>query len=212
MGVAGVQFRLDGNILGAEDTTSPYSVSWNTSAVTNGPHTLTAVARDAAGNTSTAVNVSVTINNPTPQTYFPQSYAVSLGSYQSGDLTSLTSDDNNFLITKSTSSGWYRESITDFEFRNVRIPVSRLDYSVTIKSSASSTSATIYAYNFVTASWTQLNTSSIGTSEVTKNVSITSSAASYINAEGNSLIRLKSSKLLGNHSISSDLVSLIATS
>ena len=108
-------------------------------------------------------------------------------------------------------TGSYRESITDFEFRKVSLPVSRLDYSLRLKCSASRTSATIYAYNFVTASWRQLNSSSIGTSEVTKNVSITSSAASYVNAEGRSLFRLKSSKLFGNHSISSDLVSLIAT-
>ncbi len=30
VGVAGVQFRLDGAPLGAEDTTNPYSVAWNT--------------------------------------------------------------------------------------------------------------------------------------------------------------------------------------
>ena len=102
-------------------------------------------------------------------------------------------------------------SNTEFGFRNVSIPVSLLDYSVRLKSSASSTSVKIYAYDFVSASWTQLHSSSIGTSESTKSVSITSSAAGYINAEGNSLIRLKSSKFFGNHSISSDLVSLIAT-
>ncbi|MGH8511101.1 MAG: Ig-like domain-containing protein, partial [Gammaproteobacteria bacterium] len=44
--VAGVQFKLDGVDLGAEDTTSPYSLTWNTTA-TNGTHTLSAVARDA---------------------------------------------------------------------------------------------------------------------------------------------------------------------
>ena len=33
VGVAGVQFLVDGNPLGAEDTTSPYSVSWNTTTV-----------------------------------------------------------------------------------------------------------------------------------------------------------------------------------
>ena len=48
--VVGVQFTLDGAILGAEDTTAPYSVSWNTTAASNGSHTLTAVARDGAGN------------------------------------------------------------------------------------------------------------------------------------------------------------------
>lgn len=64
VGVAGVQFKLDGANLGSEDTSSPYSISWNTTGVSNGSHTLTAVARDAAGNTTTATNVTVTISNP----------------------------------------------------------------------------------------------------------------------------------------------------
>jgi phosphatidylserine/phosphatidylglycerophosphate/cardiolipin synthase-like enzyme len=69
--VAGVQFKLDGAVLGPEDTTAPYSVSWNTTSVSNGTHTLTAVARDAAGNTTTSTPVSVTVSNtgpPPPQT------------------------------------------------------------------------------------------------------------------------------------------------
>ena len=70
VGVVGVQFRLDGNPLGAEDTSSPWSVSWDSTAAANGPHTLTAVARDAAGNTTTSAAISVTVNNPdvTPPT------------------------------------------------------------------------------------------------------------------------------------------------
>ena len=65
-GVAGVQFRLDGNPLGLEDTTSPYSVAWNTTTATNGGHTLTAVARDASANTTTSSPVTVTVNNTIP--------------------------------------------------------------------------------------------------------------------------------------------------
>jgi len=65
VGVAGVQFKVDGANLGAEDTTSPYSVAWNSTSTTNGPHTLTAVARDAA-NTTTSAGVSVTVNNAGP--------------------------------------------------------------------------------------------------------------------------------------------------
>jgi hypothetical protein len=61
--VTGVQFLLDGVNLGVEDTTSPYSVSWNTTAVANGSHTLTAIARDAAGNTTTSAAVPVTVQN-----------------------------------------------------------------------------------------------------------------------------------------------------
>ena len=63
VGVAGVQFLLDGASLGAEDTTSPYSVSWNTTTAANGPHTLTARARDAAGNTATSTAVNVVVTN-----------------------------------------------------------------------------------------------------------------------------------------------------
>src|SRR5205823_1101897 len=52
--VAAVQFRVDDSDLGAEDTSAPYSVSWDTSTVSNGSHTLTARARDAAGNAITS--------------------------------------------------------------------------------------------------------------------------------------------------------------
>ena len=61
VGVAGVQFLVDGTALGAEDTTAPYSVSWDPTTATDGPHTLTARARDAAGNTATSAAVTVTV-------------------------------------------------------------------------------------------------------------------------------------------------------
>ncbi len=64
--VVGVQFKLDGSNLGAEDTTAPYSVSWNTTTTSNGSHTLSAVARDAAGNVSPVSAVTVTVNNAPP--------------------------------------------------------------------------------------------------------------------------------------------------
>ena len=40
--------------MGAEDTTAPYSVTWSSTAVADGPHQLSARARDAAGNQTTA--------------------------------------------------------------------------------------------------------------------------------------------------------------
>jgi Galactose oxidase-like, Early set domain/Bacterial Ig domain len=61
--VAGVRFTLDGHSLGGEDAAAPYSLAWSTSSVGNGSHTLSAVARDAAGNTSTAATVAVTVSN-----------------------------------------------------------------------------------------------------------------------------------------------------
>ena len=35
VGVAGVQFKLDGQNLGAEDTAAPYSTSWDTATASN---------------------------------------------------------------------------------------------------------------------------------------------------------------------------------
>lgn len=58
--VAGVQFKLNGFNLQAEDTTFPYSIAWSTWGLT-GNHTLTAVARDASGNLGTSLGVTVTV-------------------------------------------------------------------------------------------------------------------------------------------------------
>ena len=67
MAVAGVQFLLDGNtLIGTEDTTSPYSISWNTTTASNGTHTLQARARDTSGNTATTTAISVTVDNLAP--------------------------------------------------------------------------------------------------------------------------------------------------
>jgi chitodextrinase len=60
VGVAGVQFTLDGNALGAEDTSAPYSVTWDSTTATAGSHVLAATVRDAAGNHGNAAGVSVT--------------------------------------------------------------------------------------------------------------------------------------------------------
>lgn len=63
VGVIGVQFQLDGANLGAEVTAAPYAISWVTTSATNGPHILSAIARDAAGNKTTSSPVSVTVSN-----------------------------------------------------------------------------------------------------------------------------------------------------
>src|SRR6185295_16717019 len=76
VGVAGVQFFVDGATLGGEDTTSPYSVSWNTTAVANGSHQLTARARDAAGNRTTSATVTVTVSNAPPSDTTPPTVSI----------------------------------------------------------------------------------------------------------------------------------------
>jgi hypothetical protein len=67
VGVTSVQFQLDGVPLGVAVSLSPYTITWDTSTITNGSHILTAVASDAAGNRTTSSAVSVTVSNVTAE-------------------------------------------------------------------------------------------------------------------------------------------------
>jgi hypothetical protein len=63
IGVSGVQFKVDGANVSVEDTTSPYSITWDSTTVSNAAHLITAVARDAAGNNTTSSSISVAVSN-----------------------------------------------------------------------------------------------------------------------------------------------------
>ncbi len=63
VGVAGVQFLVDGVDAGVEDANPPYALAWDTRTVSNGAHTLTARARDAAGNSTLSAAVPVNVAN-----------------------------------------------------------------------------------------------------------------------------------------------------
>src|SRR5205814_165079 len=71
VGVRGGQFFVDGTAVGSVDTTAPYTYSWNTTGLTNGTHSLTAKASDAAGSSTLSAAVNVTVNNSTPDTQPP---------------------------------------------------------------------------------------------------------------------------------------------
>lgn len=73
IGVARVEFFVDGASRGT-DTTSPYAISLNTTTLSNGSHSITARAYDAAGNNTTSAARSVTVSNattPPPDTTAP---------------------------------------------------------------------------------------------------------------------------------------------
>ncbi|MCC7335950.1 MAG: DUF4082 domain-containing protein [Pirellulaceae bacterium] len=64
-GVVGVQFKVDEVEFGAEDTTLPYRVVGDFTTLADGAHLVSAVARDAAGNTVTQ-SVTVQVDNTSP--------------------------------------------------------------------------------------------------------------------------------------------------
>jgi hypothetical protein len=63
VGVAGVQFFLNGTPIDVEDAFPPYAATWDTTTAINAGHTLTARARDTSGNLTTSVPVGVTVMN-----------------------------------------------------------------------------------------------------------------------------------------------------
>jgi Concanavalin A-like lectin/glucanases superfamily/Bacterial Ig domain len=63
--VVGVQFNVDGKNIGAEVTSPPYSAVWDTTCVSNGLHTVQALARDSSCNWAIG-SLVVTVSNPLP--------------------------------------------------------------------------------------------------------------------------------------------------
>ncbi|MCA9361368.1 metallophosphoesterase [Candidatus Kaiserbacteria bacterium] len=62
-GVASVRFSLDGNTL-STDTSAPYDTGLDTTTLSNGVYTITALATDGAGNTDTD-SITITVSNVT---------------------------------------------------------------------------------------------------------------------------------------------------
>ena len=60
-GVTQVEFFVDGSSIGV-DNSVPYSVSWNTAAYSDGPHTVSVTATDTIGQSASG-SVSVTVQN-----------------------------------------------------------------------------------------------------------------------------------------------------
>lgn len=62
-GVVGVSYFVDGVSIGTERTVAPFSIPFDSHYVANGSHTITAVARDAAGNTRTSAPRAIIVEN-----------------------------------------------------------------------------------------------------------------------------------------------------
>ena len=79
VGVTSVTIVVDGKTL-ATLTASPYTYAWNTGTIADGNHTITATAKDAAGNSKSAsitvAKNTVIVVTPPPTTTVPSSYQI----------------------------------------------------------------------------------------------------------------------------------------
>jgi hypothetical protein len=102
--VSQVQFYLDGTTSLGTDTTSPYSIIWNTTTASNTSHTLLAVATDNYGNVATSSPaVTVTVDNAAP-VVTPVSPSGTLAWGTTSAVLSVTTDENA-TCKYATSSG-----------------------------------------------------------------------------------------------------------
>ncbi|HZH79208.1 MAG TPA: Ig-like domain-containing protein, partial [Archangium sp.] len=97
-GVARVDFYVDSQLVGS-DTSSPFSLSWDTRSVANGAHSLSVVAYDATGLSGTSASVPFTVDNDlTPPTV--SLTAPASGATVSGTVTLSASASDNVGISK----------------------------------------------------------------------------------------------------------------
>ncbi len=96
VGVTSVELQVDGAILDTL-TQSPYTFTWDSATVTDGLHSLIAIATDAAGNTGSSPAVEVTVDNTTPvDTTAPTVTLAALASPVSGTVSvSATASDDS---------------------------------------------------------------------------------------------------------------------
>lgn len=103
-GVNQVEFFVDGASLGA-DTTNPYSVTWDSTTVSNGGHTISATATDTIGQTATD-NISVTVDNPGGAVDQVTTGEIFVDGTVSGNHTDTHADDDNVeSITEQHQGG-----------------------------------------------------------------------------------------------------------
>lgn len=98
IGVTKVEYYQDGTLINSSET-SPYSISWDTSGLTQGSsHVLTAKAYDAAGNSTTSEAINVTIKDITAPNMTILS--PSSGQIWNNPVSIITSASDNIGVTK----------------------------------------------------------------------------------------------------------------
>jgi len=114
VGVAKVEFYVDG-VLKGTDTTSPYSMTLDSTTLANGSHTLVAKAYDAAGNIGTSTSVAFSVSNTTPPPAETYNEVESNGSTTAANVVAST-------VTKIVA---YIGTSTDQDFFKITVPAGR---------------------------------------------------------------------------------------
>jgi hypothetical protein len=164
--VASVQFKVDSANSGSAVTAAPYSVSLNTSTLSDGNHILTAVATDTSGNSTTSAQVPIKVNNTTPApaitSLTPASGLVGASVTISGANFGATQGSSTvtFNGTAATPTSWSASSIV------VAVPTGATSGNVVVTVGGVSSNGVAFTVTVPAPSITSLNPTSgvVGTS------------------------------------------------
>ncbi len=187
VGVTGYKVFRNGGQIGTSATTS-YS---DTTCSPNTTYTYTVSAYDAANNESaqSAPAVATTPPGASVKNYAPTAITLTRGTVSSGSVANLAANDASYMVINAQKVGgtryvdWY-SSVTIAE---PPASVTKLTITFDGKLSASRTQR-LYLYNWTTSAWTQIDSRTVGTSDVTVSWN-TTSPASYISGTGQVRLR-----------------------
>jgi hypothetical protein len=143
--------------LGAPSPQTVGTTTWQFGSWSDGGAATHEVTTPATATTYTATYGAV----PTAVTASPGSTTLQAGTLRGGTAASLSADDNNYfeVTSRSRTTAWYG-SFTG-------VPNSLRNLKVTYQGKSSQTcTQTLYVYRWTTGTWVQLDTRSVGTTEV----------------------------------------------
>jgi Bacterial Ig domain len=148
VGVSKVEFLVDGNVA-VTKLVPPYTVSWDSTHVDSGTHTLSVRAWDAAHNTTDSGSVTVTIDNTPPDTTITSAPPTQSPSYSAS--FSFTASESGATFTCSLDAGAWTACSSPAAYDN--LSVGQHTFSVRAADSFGNTDATP-----ATSTWTVLDT------------------------------------------------------
>ncbi len=185
--VTGYKVFRGGMQIGTSATTT-YS---DTTCLPNTTYSYTVSAYDARSNESAQSTAAGATTPPgvTVKNYAPTAITLTRGTVTSGAVANLAANDASYLVISAATVGstryvdWYN-SVTIAE-----APASITKLTITFDGKLSvSRTQVLYLYNFVTSAWVQIDSRSVGTSDVTV-IYTTATPSAYISSTGQ--IRLR---------------------
>jgi hypothetical protein len=169
-------------------------------AVATGSVDITATTVEGSKTSSSTVTVTPA---PTVTYYTPVAASILVGSLKSGSYSNLASNDASYFVVNSKTpkpyiADWYGKfTITEDPDHVVRFTV---NYDGKYSRTATQV---LYLYNFSTSGWVQINSRSVGTSDVTTTY-LQSTPSNYISSSGEIRVRVYASVSSKSYTCSGD--------